>query len=76
MDRVGHRQLLKHSECRSARKADIENGSLKEEKKPGKPEKGGDLWEKLVDPSTHLSDHIEKNTGKPAEYNPSRMRWE
>ncbi|MDD4653056.1 MAG: hypothetical protein PHQ34_12605 [Methanothrix sp.] len=27
----------------------------------------------LVDPSFHLSDLIEKNTGKPAEYNPSHV---
>jgi C1A family cysteine protease len=27
----------------------------------------------LVDPSIHLSDLIEKNTGKPAEYNPSHI---
>ena len=71
--RCRHRQLHKHSEFRSARNADIENGSLKEEKKPGKPEKEGDLREKLVDPPTHLSDHIEKNAGKPAEYNPSHI---
>jgi hypothetical protein len=27
--RYRHRQLLKHSECRSAKKADIENGSFR-----------------------------------------------
>ena len=27
----------------------------------------------LIDPSIHLSDLIEKNTGKPAEYNPSHI---
>ncbi|MDD1740056.1 MAG: hypothetical protein LUQ30_04360 [Methanothrix sp.] len=27
----------------------------------------------LIDPSAHLSDKIEENTGKPAEYNPSHI---
>jgi hypothetical protein len=27
----------------------------------------------LIDPSANLSDKIEENTGKPAEYNPSHI---